>query len=84
VVDLVSNIRRTGRAMKEGKLLAEGTIVFEVVDAETGIVQARMGGRREAVSSGSASEASDLPQPWGEIELWVEKAVTDMLVELHG
>jgi len=85
LVDLVSKIRKTGRAVKAGKLLAEGTIVFELVDAETGIVLARMGGRREAVASGSSAvESSELPPPWGEIELWAQHAVADFLAEVSG
>jgi hypothetical protein len=85
LVDLVSKIRKTGRVVKAGKLVAEGTIVFELVDAETGIVQARMGERREAIASASSAvESSELPPPWGEIELWAQHAVADLLAELSG
>lgn len=83
LVDLVSKIRKTGRIPRNGKLLAEGTFVFELIDAQSGIIQARIGERREARASETRAESSELPPPWDQIQLWAQNAASDLLAELH-
>jgi len=60
-------------------MLSQGTIVFDLIDGETGLIQARMGERRKC-----RSPKGEKPQPvaWPNVAHWAEDAATDLCSEL--
>ena len=83
VVDIVSK-KPSRAARKKGidaPLLVEGTLVFELVDAETGVIAARLGERRtiEQVDV----DAADPATPWEAVGEWARHAGADLRMELE-
>jgi len=62
-------------------VLSQGTIVFDLIDSETGVIQARLGERRKCQPSKYAS-STDSTGPWPCAGAWTEDAVTDLCQEL--
>lgn len=81
VVDIVS--KEPSRAeRKKGvdvPVLVEGTLVFELVDAETGVIQVRMGERRAI----DQVEVRDPAAPWEAVGEWAQQAAADLRMELE-
>ncbi len=63
-------------------VLTQGTIVFDLIDGETGVIQARMGERRRCKPSKNASSSTDSTGLWPCAGAWTEHAVTDLCQEL--
>lgn len=61
-------------------MLSQGTIVFDLIDGETGMIQARMGERRKC-----RPPKGEEPQPgaWPNAAHWAESAAADFCVELN-
>jgi len=62
-------------------VLSQGTIVFDLIDGETGVIQARLGERRKCRPSKDASSVESTG-PWPCAGAWTEDAVTDLCQEL--
>lgn len=60
-------------------ILKQGTIVFDLVDGETGVIQARMGERRKCPTA----KESEITEPWPNVSGWAEVAVGDLGRELE-
>lgn len=60
-------------------LLTQGTIVFDLIDGETGVIQMRIGERRKC------RRAKNLPSsgPWPNVGHWAELAAADLSRELR-
>jgi len=62
-------------------VLSQGTIVFDLIDGETGIIQARVGERRKCrIPKNSSSE--DENGSWSSAASWTQLAVADLCQEL--
>lgn len=64
-------------------VLSQGTIVFDLIDGETGVIQARMGERRKCRPPKNASSSLDAAGSWPCAGAWTELAVTDLCRELR-
>jgi len=62
-------------------VLSQGTIVFDLIDGETGVIQARLGERRKCQPSKYAT-STDSTLQWPCAGAWTEDAVTDLCQEL--
>ncbi len=62
-------------------VLSQGTIVFDLIDGETGVIQARLGERRKCQPSKYVSSTGSTG-PWPCAGDWTEDAVTDLCQEL--
>ena len=60
-------------------ILKQGTIVFDLIDGETGVIQARFGERRKCESA----KASEITEPWPNVIDWAELAAADLGRELE-
>lgn len=83
VVDIVSKepSRAARKAGATAPLLVEGTVVFELVDAETGVTQARMGERR--VIEQTEGKTANAATPWEYVHEWAQQAGADLRMELE-
>ena len=80
MVDIVSReLLAAGRKPDPDKPpIVEGTIVFDLIDAETGVIQTRLSERREVEEL--ASEASG--KRFEPIARWARGAAADLVAEL--
>jgi hypothetical protein len=62
-------------------VLSQGTIVFDLIDGETGVIQARLGERRKCQLSKQASSTTSNAS-WPCADTWTEQAVSDLCQEL--
>ncbi len=60
--------------------VSQGTIVFDLIDGETGVIQARFGERRKCRAAKGA--ASPVEGPWPNAASWAVLATTDLCEEL--
>jgi hypothetical protein len=60
-------------------ILKQGTIVFDLIDGETGVIQARFGERRKC----EPAKASEITEPWPNVVDWAELAAADLGRELE-
>lgn len=77
VLDIISNVPPNVASTRTRVHLAsvgEATIVFELMDAETGVIQARVAERRTIQSPGRMHQVSAVPTnsatAWNEVKLW--------------
>lgn len=63
-------------------ILSQGTIVFDLIDGETGVIQARLGERRKCQLSKYAS-SNPSNASWPCADAWTEEAVNDLCQELN-
>jgi len=87
VLDIVSNVPPTARRSTVFlSSVGEGTFVFEMIDAETGLMQARVAERRRIQADPNAVRASGIPvnanTVWSEVELWTRSVARDLRREL--
>lgn len=61
----------------------QGTIVFDLIDAETGVIQARVSQRRKSRHEKEATAASDVDLRWVDVCVWAEAAASDLREELE-
>ena len=60
-------------------ILKQGTIVFDLIDGETGVIQARFGERRKC----EPAKASEITESWPNVVDWAELAAADLGRELE-
>jgi hypothetical protein len=85
VLDIVSNVPpRTRRVDVYLSAVGEGTIVVELIDAETGVIQARVGERRRIQPPGARRPADLFARPansaavWTDVERWARAVASDL------
>lgn len=72
-IDLKSAPSSSGRSQP---LLSRGTVQFDLIDSETGVILARFGERRKIRYTAEADE------PWADVSEWARLAAADLLQEL--
>ena len=65
------------------QLVADGTIVFDLVDAETGEIQARLSERRRIVHINGDDDHKGKPNVWQDVQNWARQAAADLRDELQ-
>jgi hypothetical protein len=65
------------------QLVADGTLVFDLVDAETGELQLRFSERRRIVHVNDGEAAKGRPDVWRDVEEWARRAAADLRDELQ-
>jgi len=84
VLDIVSDVPPTRAGVNDVYLSAvgEATFVFELIDAETGVIQARVAERRRIQPRGRMNEVSRVPANsstvWSEVTLWANRVGQDV------
>jgi hypothetical protein len=84
VLDIVSNVPPsfTGTADVYLSAVGEASFVFELIDAETGVIQARSGERRRIQPPSRDFEVSVVPTNaatvWNEVERWARDVARDL------
>lgn len=73
-IDLRSPPSSSGRSQP---LLSKGTVLFDVIDPESGIILARFRERRKI------PHAADSEEPWSDVGEWAKLAAADLLQELR-
>jgi hypothetical protein len=63
-------------------VLSQGTIVFDLIDGETGVIQARVGERRKCRSPKSGDSVDVNLGSWSSAADWAQVAVSDLCQEL--
>lgn len=81
VTDIVSKSGKSGKTPKPYS--AQGHIVFDLIDAETGLLLARVGENRKSKKAGDSVAAPNAGPEWVNIWYWAEQAATDLRVELE-
>lgn len=87
VLDIISNVpprSRQGNAFLSA--VGEGTFIFELIDSETGVMQARIGERRRIQPPGASPSAFSKPANaatvWADVEQWARGFASDFRREL--
>jgi hypothetical protein len=85
VMDIVTDIASTSSKTNKNQnpFSVQGTIVFDLIDAETGVVQARFGERRKSRKGGDSAAPPDAGAQWVNIWTWAEQATEDFHQELE-
>jgi len=84
VMDITSNVppRFTGTADIYLASVGEATFVFELIDSETGVIQARTGERRVIQPPGGTYKVSQVPansaSVWNDVERWARDVAHDL------
>lgn len=84
VLDIVSDVPPPYSGMSNIYLSSVGqaTIVFQLIDAETGVIQATAGERQEIQPRGRGHMVSNIPVSentvWVEVERWARQAAQDL------
>jgi hypothetical protein len=84
VLDIVSDVPPTRTGVNDVYLAAvgEATFVFELFDAETGVIQARVAERRRIQPPGRMNEVSSVPANsatvWSDVKLWANDVGQDV------
>jgi hypothetical protein len=81
VTDIASKSSKTDK--NQNSFSVQGTIVFDLIDAETGVVQARFGERRKSRKGGDSAASPDVGVQWVNIWTWAEQATEDFHQELE-
>lgn len=84
VTDIVCDIssESVNQDEKQKPFAAQGTIVFDLIDAETGVIQARIGERRKSRRADDSAAPPDVPVEWTNVCAWAEHAAADLSLEL--
>jgi len=85
VTDIVTDIAsKSGKADKTPKPFSvQGDITFDLIDAETGVLLARLGERRKSGKVGDSVVPPDVGAEWLNISSWAEQAAADLHQELE-
>ena len=75
VTDIASKSSKTSKNQKP--FSAQGTIVFDLIDAETGVIQARFGEPRKSKKADDSVVPPDAGARWVSIWTWAEQAAAD-------
>ena len=65
------------------KLVGEGTFVFDLIDAETGVYVARINERRKIRRAKGSSGPADAAMLWKDVRSWARQAASDLYDELE-
>ena len=84
VTDIVTDIAsKSGKVGKTPKPFSvQGDITFDLIDAETGVLLARLGERRKSGKVGDSVMPPDVGAEWLNIWSWAEQAAADLHQEL--
>ena len=63
-------------------VLSQGTIVFDLIDGETGVVQMRVGERRKCRQAKGADASAETEGAWPNVGSWAKHAAEDLCREL--
>ena len=85
VMDIIAKFpsKSSSRVDSEVQLLISGSIVFDLIDAETGVIQARIGEHRRILRVEDSAENSDPTQLWADVAEWAQRAAADLCLELE-
>jgi hypothetical protein len=85
VTDIVTDIAsKSGKSAKKPKPFSvQGDIAFDLIDAETGILLARMGESRKCRKADESVQPPDAGAEWVNIQSWAEQAAADLRRELE-
>ena len=85
VTDIVTDIAsKSGKSGQDPKPFSvQGDITFDLIDAETGIILARVGERRKSRKTGDSAKPPDAGAEWANIWVWAEQAAADLRQELE-
>ena len=81
VTDIVSKSGKSGKNPKPYSV--QGDIAFDLIDAETGFILARVGESRKSRKAGDSVAAPEAGAEWVNIWFWAEQAATDLRLELE-
>ncbi len=62
---------------------AQGNIVFDLIDAESGVIQARIGERRKCRQDDESVAPDGIEPRWADVCTWAKDAASDLLEELE-
>ena len=83
MLDIVSDVPSTSPGVKDVYLSAvgEATFLIELIDSETGVIQARVGERRRIQPRGRMNDVSSIPANsstvWSEVKVWADQVAED-------
>jgi hypothetical protein len=83
MLDIVSNVPSTRPGTNDVYLSAvgEATFMIELIDSETGVIQARAGERRRIQPRGRMNDVSSVPTNsatvWSEVKVWADQLADD-------
>lgn len=85
ITDIVTDIAsKSGKSGKNTKPYSvQGDIAFDLIDAETGVLLARVGESRKSRKAGDSVAAPDAGAEWVNIWSWAEQAAADLRAELE-
>jgi hypothetical protein len=66
----------------DGRQISEGTLVFDLIDAKTGVIQARIS-ERQKIRRGDESGSGDAAAVWAEVERWAHGVAAQLRQELE-
>jgi len=81
VTDIVSKSGKSGMDPKPYSV--QGDIAFDLIDAETGVILARVGESRKSRKAGDSVAAPEAGAEWVNICFWAEQAAMDFRLELE-
>jgi hypothetical protein len=81
VSDFSSNSSRSDG--KRVPVSAQGTIVFDLIDGETGVIQARLSERRKCTKGDGSGETAGEDPRWAKVGGWAVRAAADLRLELE-
>jgi hypothetical protein len=81
VTDIASKSSKSGKDPKP--FSAQGTITIDLIDVETGVVQARFGEHSKSRKSTDSATIPEAGPQWKNIWMWAERAATDLRQELE-
>ena len=80
IIDIVFSTAKSGG--ERVPAMSKGTIVFDLIDGESGVIQARFGEQRKCPKEASPGSAVNPGEPWPNLDLWAELAAADLCREL--
>ena len=85
VTDIVTDIAsKSGKSGQDPKPFSvQGDITFDLLDAETGVILARVSERRKSRKTGDSVKPPDAGAEWADIWVWAEQAGADLRQELE-
>jgi hypothetical protein len=85
ITDIVTDIAsKSGKSGKDPRPYSvQGDIAFDLIDAETGVLLARVGERRKSRKADESVEPPDAGPEWVNIWFWAEQAAADLRRELE-
>jgi hypothetical protein len=82
IADIVTDIAKKS-SKSEKPFSAQGTIIFDLIDAETGIIQARFSEHSKSKKAKDPIAPPETGAQWVNIWTWVDQAATELRLELE-